>query len=110
MHRRVCCDMLIRGGGRWGGGVVSHHQLDLNLPARGEGLLKDAQTEEPQTSGCRWLSHSMLTLPGEAPAAMGGVGREAGEAESTPQEAKKVGSSTPRQWASTSSLAAPESL
>lgn len=101
---------VIRGGGHGRG--VSHHRRDLNLPARGEGLLKDTQTREPQTSACRCLSHSTLALPGEAPAGVGrGWAERLGRLKAPLQEAKKkLSSSTPRQWASTYNLADSESL
>lgn len=107
---RECRDKGDKEGRAWEG--VSHHRRDLNLPARGEALLKDTQTREPQTSACRCLSHSTLALPGEAPAGVGrGWAERLGRLKAPLQEAKKkLSSSTPRQWASTYNLADSESL
>lgn len=90
------------------GGWVSHHRRDLNLPARGEGLLKDTQTREPRPQPAGVF---LTPLPGEAPAGVGrGWAERLGRLKAPLQEAKKkLGSSTPRQWASTSNLADPES-
>lgn len=104
---RVCCDRGDKGRRTWGG-WVSHHRRDLNLPARGEGLLKDTQTREPRPQPAGVF---LTPLPGEAPAGVGrGWAERLGRLKAPLQEAKKkLGSSTPRQWASTSNLADPES-